>query len=132
MSTATRSYYYMTAYYASLEEATEGEKAFALRNGYCLKIRRTKTVGNRTGGLIKGRILECVHSGKTSSVAQIRNTSTLHHDCPLQAQICKEKESNSVPYNRLRTSTTTERFNFICDKNYKPTPDSTSIFCFIA
>ncbi|RKF57627.1 hypothetical protein GcC1_188057 [Golovinomyces cichoracearum] len=96
MSTATRSDYNMTAYYASVEEAKEVEKAFALRNGYCLKIRRTQTVGNRKGGLINDRILEYVHSGKTSSEARIRNASILHQDYPFQAPICREKEIPNV------------------------------------
>ena len=96
MSTATRSDYYMNAYYTSLEEATEVEKAFALRNGYCLKIKHIQTAGNRTGGLIKGRILVCVHSGKANCEARIRDTSTLRQDCPFQAQMCRENESGDI------------------------------------
>lgn len=92
MSTASRSDYSMITYYNSLEEATEAEKAFALKNGYCLKIRRTQTVGNKTGGLIKGRILLCVHSGTAKSEAQIRDTSTLRQDCPFQVRIRREND----------------------------------------
>lgn len=61
-----------------------------------MKIRRTQAVGNRIGGLIKGRILVCAHSGKANSLAWIKDSSNLRQDCQFQAQICRENESGDT------------------------------------
>ncbi|KAI1004713.1 hypothetical protein K3495_g3506 [Podosphaera aphanis] len=48
MTTVTRSNTSMIAYYSSLDKATQEEKDFAKNNGYCLRIQRTNTAGNKT------------------------------------------------------------------------------------
>ncbi|KAI0993465.1 hypothetical protein K3495_g14718, partial [Podosphaera aphanis] len=57
MITVRRSNTSMIAYYSSLDKATQEEKDFAKNNGYCLRILRTNTVGNKAGGEPKSRIL---------------------------------------------------------------------------
>ena len=87
MSTATSSDLPIPHFYTSLEEAIEAEKTLGLTKGYCLKILRTHYKGNRIGGTIKRRTLECVHGDVHQSQAHTRNSSTLRQQCPFQIWI---------------------------------------------
>ncbi|CAJ2651610.1 unnamed protein product [Trifolium pratense] len=86
----------MTVTYSSLKEATEAEKSYAKANGYCLNIRRTQMIGNKAGGMVKHRILQCVHSGKPTSQANVRSTCTLRQDCPFLLRISRDDESGNT------------------------------------
>ncbi|KAI1004849.1 hypothetical protein K3495_g3369 [Podosphaera aphanis] len=96
MTTFTRSNTSMIAYYSSLDKATQEEKDFAKNNGYCLRILRTNTVGNKVRGESKSRILSCVHSGRPTDQPCSRNTTSLSENCPFRIQISMAPEAENV------------------------------------
>ncbi|KAI1006741.1 hypothetical protein K3495_g1477 [Podosphaera aphanis] len=95
MTMITRSDTSMIAYYPSLETATQAEKAFANQNGYCLKIQRTHTVGNKTGAQPKNRTLTCVHGGRPPTGVRARSTASRRDNCPFQLRLARSHEGDS-------------------------------------
>lgn len=96
MTTFTRSNTSMIAYYSSLDKATQEEKDFAKNNGYCLRIQRTNTIGNKAGGEPKSRILSCVHNGRPTDQPRSRSTTSLSENCPFRLQISKAPEAENM------------------------------------
>ncbi|KAI1003308.1 hypothetical protein K3495_g4901 [Podosphaera aphanis] len=96
MITVTRSNTSMTAYYSSLDKATQEEKEFAKINGYCLRIQRTNTAGNKVRGEPKSRILSCFHSGRPTDQPRSRSTTSLSENCPFRIQISKAPEAENM------------------------------------
>ncbi|KAI0993945.1 hypothetical protein K3495_g14239, partial [Podosphaera aphanis] len=96
MTTFTRSNTSMIACYSSLDKATQEEKDFAKNNGYCLRIQRTITVGNKAGGEPKSRILSYVHSGRPTDQPRSRSTTTLSENCSFRLQIAKAPEAENM------------------------------------
>ncbi|KAI0995745.1 hypothetical protein K3495_g12435 [Podosphaera aphanis] len=99
MTLVSRSDNTMIAFYSSLEEATQDEISFALTNGYCLSTRRINYVGNNTAGLIKSRIIFCVHGDERGT----RWSSKI-----INAEHNHEAVDNVAAYPHSRNLTSTE------------------------
>ncbi|KAI0996396.1 hypothetical protein K3495_g11784 [Podosphaera aphanis] len=96
MTTVTRSNTSTIAYFSSLDKATQEEKDFAKNNGYCLRIQRANTAGNKVGGEPKSIILSCVHSGRPTDQPRSRSTTSLSENSPFGLQISKASEAENM------------------------------------
>ncbi|KAI0993226.1 hypothetical protein K3495_g14958 [Podosphaera aphanis] len=77
MTIVTRSITSIITYYSSLDKATQEEKNFAKNNGYCLRIQRTSTAGNKAGG-------------------EPQRQNSISENCPFRLQISKALEAENM------------------------------------